>query len=163
VGALIDRDGKQRAYELRFDAQSLLWGEIRNPYGPARKREMRVMEIAADGKSVHTTVKTPPGWPIGPENGREDDWTLEVLPGTPRKLVTTRNGVVETFDEGAWPAPTSGLTAIVRVFASNGKTADAFCNSSTLTAPDRLPIWEFARGKARKRPSKKTSSRALRC
>jgi MYXO-CTERM domain-containing protein len=144
--ALIEREGKQRAYELRFDANSLLWAEIRNPYGPARKREMRVMQIAADGKSVHTTVKTPPGWPLGPENGREDDWTLEVLDGSPRSLIVTRNGVVEFYDEGPWPAPTSGLTAIVRVFASNGTTDKAFCNKSTLLGPDRQPIWEFARG-----------------
>jgi MYXO-CTERM domain-containing protein len=146
--ALLEREGKQRAFELRFDASSLLWAEIRNPYGPARKREMRVMQIAADGKSVHTTVKTPPGWPIGPENGRQDDWTIEVVGSSPRSLITTRNGVVESYEEGAWPAPTSGLTAIVRVFASGGKTADAFCNKSTWSAPDRIPIWEFARGKS---------------
>jgi hypothetical protein len=56
--------------------------------------------------------------------------------------------VTETFDEGPWPAPTSGLTAVLRVFPSNGPTADAFCSASSLTSPDRVPIWEFARGES---------------
>jgi hypothetical protein len=150
---LQSREGKERAYELHFDGPSLLWAEVRNPFGPARKREMRTMTIDADGKTVHTTVITPPGWPIGPENGRTDDWTVEVVDGSPRKLVTTREGAVETFEEGPWPAPTSGLTAIVSVFKPGGTVAGAFCEKSTLSAPDRPVIWDFARGKSIEEPA----------
>jgi hypothetical protein len=100
------RDGKTRGYELRFDSDSLLWSELRNPFGPSRLREMRAMKVDPDGQSVHTTVIQPPGWEVHPENGREDDWTLEVLDGDPRTLRTTRDGAGRGVHGGhAWPVP----------------------------------------------------------
>jgi hypothetical protein len=63
------RGGKTRAYELRFDTDSLLWSELQNPYGPARVREMRAFKVD-DGETFYTTVIQPPGWPVHPENGR---------------------------------------------------------------------------------------------
>ncbi|MCB9751484.1 MAG: hypothetical protein H6713_16035 [Myxococcales bacterium] len=134
------RDGLTRAYELRFDTASLLWSETRNPYGPARLREMRAMMVA--GGDVHTTVIQPQGWPVHPENGRQDDWTLELDGGV---LRTTRDGVVEEFTEGPWPAPDGGLTAIVRTFEPNGVVDQAFCDSG-LGGFDYKTLFDFARG-----------------
>jgi hypothetical protein len=44
------------------------------PLRPARVREMRAFKVEADGKTAHSTVIQPPGWPVHPENGRMDDW-----------------------------------------------------------------------------------------
>ena len=137
------RDGRSRAIEYQFDAPSQLWAEIRNPYGPSRLREMRAMVFDADGMSVETTVTSPGGWPIHPENGRKDDWTIEVIDGTPRKLRTTRGGVMEEFDEGPWPVPQTGLTAFVNVF-TDGPVNTAFCTSG-ISGFDHQTIWDFAR------------------
>ena len=82
------RGGKTRAYELRFDSDSLLWSELQNPFGPARVREMRAFKVEADGKTAHSTVIQPPGWPVHPDNGRKDDWTIDVIDGDPRTLRT---------------------------------------------------------------------------
>ncbi|HRI11230.1 MAG TPA: hypothetical protein PKW35_25605, partial [Nannocystaceae bacterium] len=142
---LQNRGGKERAYELRFDADSLLWSEVRNPFGPARLREMRAFGVEGDGMTAHSTVIQPPGWPIHPENGRKDDWTLEVLDGAPRILRTTRDGVVEEFEEGPWPAPQDGLTATVRVFKVGGVIDKAFCDSG-LNGFDYINLFKFARG-----------------
>ncbi len=139
------RDGKTRVYELRFDSDSLLWSELRNPFGPSRLREMRAMKVDPDGASVHTTVIQPPGWEVHPENGRMDDWTVEVIDGDPRTLRTTRDGAVEEFTEGAWPAPTDGLTAIVRVFKVGGVVDEAFCDSGA-SGFDYISLFNFARG-----------------
>ena len=139
------RDGKTRAYELRFDTDSLLWSELRNPFGPSRLREMRAMKVDPDGQSVHTTVIQPPGWEVHPENGREDDWTVEVVDGDPRTLRTTRNGQVEEFTEGPWPVPTDGLTATVRVFKVGGAVDEAFCDSGA-SGFDYITAFNFARG-----------------
>jgi hypothetical protein len=141
------RDGKERVYELRFDAESLLWAEIQNPYGPARHREMRSFTVLADGTSVESTVITPAGWPADENNGREDSWTLEILEGSPRTLRTTRDGVTEEYTEGEWPAPTTGLTATARVFSSSGLVDNAFC-SSGLNGFDYPTFLDFARGKS---------------
>jgi hypothetical protein len=138
------RNGKERAYELRFDAPALLWAEVRNPFGPARLREMRSFEVEADGMTVHSTVVTPVGWTPHPDEGRMDDWTLEIVEGPPRMLRATRSGVVEVFEEGPWPAPTDGLTAEVRLFPVNGPVDDAFCNAGT--SFDYAQIFDFARG-----------------
>ena len=138
------RGGTTRGYELHFRADSLMWAEIRNPYGPARLREMRGFTMDEDA-TVHSTVITPNGWPINPENGRQDDWTIVVTDGNPRTLTTTRNGDVETFEEGAWPIPESGLTATVYVFTPGQTMDDAFC-SSGLSGFDYNVILQFSRG-----------------
>ncbi|MEZ4380780.1 MAG: MYXO-CTERM sorting domain-containing protein [Nannocystaceae bacterium] len=139
------RGGLERAYELRFDSDSLLWSELRNPYGPARLREMRAFKVDADGLTAHSTVIQPPGWEVHPENGRKDDWTIEVLDGDPRTLRTTRDGVVEEFTEGEWPAPEGGLTAIARVFKVGGAVDEAFCDSGA-GGFDYPTLFAFARG-----------------
>lgn len=143
-----DRGGRERSVEMRFDAGSLLWAEIVNPFGPSRKRTMRTMNVEADAKTVHTTVITPAGWPVGPDNGKKEDWTLELRAGTPRTLVATRGGVVEEYEEGAFAPPESGLTAVVRVFDPGGAMDNAFCNANTFSSPDRGVIWAFARGES---------------
>ena len=139
------REGVTRGYELRFDSDSLLWSELRNPYGPSRVREMRAFQVEADGKTAHSTVIMPPGWPVSDENGRMDDWEIEVLDGDPRILRTTRDGAVEEFTEGSWPAPTDGLTAIVRVFKVGGVIDKAFCDSGA-SGFDYPELFAFARG-----------------
>ncbi len=140
------RDGLTRAYEIQFDSASLLWSEIRNPYGPARLREMRVMVEGAPGE-VNTTVISPQGWPIHPDNGRTDAWALELLEGDPRTLRTTRDGVVEEFTEGPWPAPDDGLTAVVRVFEVGGTIDEAFCDSGA-SGFEYPAIFGFANGQS---------------
>lgn len=138
------RGGTLRAYELAFDTGGLLWSEIRNPYGPARLREMRVMLPGGPGM-VSTTVISPQGWPIHPENGRMDDWTLELVDGTPRVLRVTRDGVTEEFEEGPWPRPQEGLTAVARVFEVGGVVDQAFCDSGS-NGFDYPAIFAFANG-----------------
>ncbi len=147
------RVGRERAVELRFDAASLFWAEIINPFGPARKRTLRTMKIEADAKTVHTIVITPSSWPPDPDNGKKDDWAIELREGAPRKLVVTREGVAEEYEEGAWPAPTEGLTAVVRVFAPGGPTDAAFCDAGLTSSPDRDVLWAFARGEGAEEPS----------
>ncbi|MCB9606536.1 MAG: hypothetical protein H6716_08090 [Polyangiaceae bacterium] len=140
------RNGVERAYELSFDADQTLWAEVQNPFGPARKREMRVFSVGSDGASVSTTVITPQGWPVPQNNGEKKDYTVTVVDGSPRQLVIERDGATETYDEGPYPEPQTGLTAFVRVFPSSGAVYDAFCGKGTLELqPDRLPIWDFAR------------------
>ena len=142
------RAGKQRGYQVEFDAVNLFWAETRNPYGPARKRQLRIMQVQSDGKTVNTTITVPAGWPSDTDNGKKETFTVEVLAGPPKQLRVTQGTQVEVFDAGPWPAPTTGLTAIVRAFSSNGAMANAYCESSSLTAPNRAVIWEFARGKS---------------
>lgn len=136
----------QRAYELHFRAASLEWAEIRNPFGPARRRRMRVFTIDRDGETVTSTVMTPETWPIDPLDGEEEQWRFEIVDGSPRQLIieSIDTGATETFVEGPWDAPTSGLTAEVRVFAADGAMNTAACNNSTTF--DRATIWGFARG-----------------
>jgi hypothetical protein len=139
------RGGLERAYELRFDSDSLLWSELRNPYGPARLREMRAFQVEDDGLTAHSTVIQPPGWEVHPENGRKDDWTIEVLDGDPRILRTTRDGAVEEFTEGEWPAPEGGLTATAHVFKVGGAVDEAFCDSGA-SGFEYPTLFAFARG-----------------
>lgn len=145
------RQGKERALELRFDSKSLLWAEIRNPYGPSRRRELRVMTVDADGATVRTTVVSPVEWPDAREIGRKDEWRLEVMPGTPRRLRASRGGVTEEYTEGAAPRPQDGLTATVRTFSSGGRVDKAFCSSGaggfTYGA-----LFDFARGRGAEAP-----------
>jgi MYXO-CTERM domain-containing protein len=142
------RAGKSRAIEVRFRASTLEWGEIRNPYGPARLRTYRSFTVDADGVGVQSTVLTPSGWPTHPDNGKKETWSFELVPGTPRKLKITQGTRVETFTEGAWLKPTGGLTAFVNVFSATGKVNDAFCGTGVWSSIDRAAIWEFARGKS---------------
>ncbi len=139
------RDGLDRGFELRFDSESLLWSELRNPYGPSRLREMRAMQVEDDGKTVHTTVIQPPGWEVHPENGRTDEWEVEVIDGDPRILRTVRDGVVEEFTEGEWPTPAGGLTATAHVFKVGGAVDEAFCDSGG-SGFEYLTLFAFARG-----------------
>jgi MYXO-CTERM domain-containing protein len=139
------RGGTTRGYELRFDSDSLLWSELQNPFGPARVREMRAFKVEADGKTAHSTVIQPPGWPVHPDNGRKDDWTIEVIDGDPRVLRTVRDGATEEFVEGTWPAPVDGLTAVVRVFKVGGLVDQAFCDSG-LNGFEYPTLFGFARG-----------------
>jgi hypothetical protein len=136
----------ERAYELEFQAASLTWTEVRNPYGPARLRRMRVFTIDRDGETVRSTVMNPDTWPIDPLDGEMEDFRFEVGAGSPRTLTIENldTGDIEVFTEGAWDAPTSGLTAEVRVFAADGAMNTAACNNSTTF--DRATIWGFARG-----------------
>jgi MYXO-CTERM domain-containing protein len=147
------REGKTRAIEIRFDAPNLFWAEIQNPFGPGRRRTMRAMDIESDGATVHTTVLTPPGWPVPPDNGKKEDFTVTIIDGAPRTLeVVTANGT-ETYEEGAWPAPPSGLTAEIRVFPPGGTVAAAFCEANTFSGPDRTVLWAFARGTSAEAPT----------
>lgn len=147
------RGGKNRAIELQFRASTLEWGELQNPYGPARLRTYRSFVVDADGKGVDSTILTPSGWPTHPDNGKKEAWTFEIVAGSPRKLRITQGTRVETFNEGAWPKPTSGLTASVNVFSATGKINDAFCGTGVFSSIDRAAIWEFARGKSTEKPT----------
>ncbi|MBK7402171.1 MAG: hypothetical protein IPJ34_39510 [Myxococcales bacterium] len=143
------RAGKERAIELRFRADSLEWAEIKNPFGPARFRELRTFTPDADGKTLRSVVLSPAGWPPNPENGRKDEWTVTISGSAPRTMTLTRKGgATETFTEGEWPKPTSGLTAIVTVFSSTGPTSDAFCGTGSFGTINHKALWDFARGKS---------------
>ena len=139
------RDGIERDLEIQFRAGQLLWAEIQNPWGPARHREMRIMEVASDGVTVDTTVTTPPGWELTPDNGRTDTWSFALIDGPPRQLNITRDAITESFSEGAIPAPTNGMTAILQVFAPGSTVDSAFCNSG-LGGFDYQVFLDFARG-----------------
>lgn len=136
---------RTRVYELRFRATELFWAEIRNPFGPARERKMRSFMVEADGRTVTSIVITPTGWPVPPDNGQRDTWSFELVDGSPRTLrVTDSADHTEIFSEGAWPAPTDGLTAQVRVFPAGGVTDMALCTSG-ISSIARNTIWDFAR------------------
>lgn len=135
-----------RGFQLEIDADALQWAEIQNPYGPSRKRKLRVFTADADGKTVHSTVIAPAGWPIPDDNGKKEDFSLQVVAGTPRKLIITpASGPAETYTEGPWAAPTDGLTAVVNSFSA-GKVADAFCTSGG-SGFDYPLLFDFARSK----------------
>ncbi len=142
----------ERAYEISFRAASLTWTEVRNPFGPARQRRMRIFTIDRDGETVHATVMNPDTWPIDPLDGEMEDFRFEVSAGSPRTLTIENldTGAIEIFTEGAWDAPSSGLTAEVRVFAADGAMNTAACNNSTTF--DRATIWGFARGASLEAP-----------
>ena len=58
---LAERDGVFRGFEMQFvGGGSPMWGEIRNPYGPARQRIRRFLRPTLDGCSSPTvcTVST---------------------------------------------------------------------------------------------------------
>ena len=140
------RNGKSRAIEISFRASRLQWGEVQNPFGPARKRELRAFTVD-DAASVHTIVTNPNTWLDGTNNHDEGDYKLDVVEGKPRKLKVTlkSTGKVEEYLEGPTPAPTSGVTAIVRTFASAGTIDNAFCRASYFSAVDYVTMFNFAR------------------
>ncbi len=143
-----------RLYELHIDASSLRWVETRNPFGPARLRTMRSFHVHRDGITVDTVVKSPEGWPPHPDNGDREVWKLKVIDGSPRTLqITDASSVVWELTEGPAAAPTTGLTATVRAFATGVDSPyQAFCDNisfggtSTDSDPDRRIVWDFARG-----------------
>ncbi len=138
-----------RAFQLEFDADSLQWAEIMNPWGPSRARELRVFSVASDGETLTTTVMSPAGWPVSPNNGKKQEFTVKILPGAPRTLeLQAAGGQKETYTEGALAAPTDGLTATVNVFSS-GEVSDAFCTSG-VGGFDYPLLFDFARGKTSK-------------
>ncbi len=151
----------ERAYELHFSGGSEpMWGEIRNPYGPARLRVLRFMRIGRGACSserrceIATTVTIPDATWETPSSLRGDmeTFTMEIREGSPRTLSVTSasTGIEEVYQEGAWPAPTRGLTAEVRVFrgGSDEPISDAFCTSGAIFSSDinRPVLWDFARG-----------------
>jgi hypothetical protein len=83
-----------------------------------------------------------------------ETFTIELIDGSPRALsVTNEDGIEEIFTEGAWPEPTTGLTAEVRVFegGAGNPISDAFCTvdiGSFSNPIDQPLIWEFARGES---------------
>lgn len=143
----------QRAYEMRFRSRDLLWGEIRNPFGPARQRvlrQFRVTECVSDREcTVSSTIMIPTGWETPePLRGRRENWTFELTADAPRILTITNSvGEREMYSEGAVPAPNGGLTADVRVFGSTGPIFNAYCGSSSSDWSGQ-PIWDFARGRS---------------
>ncbi len=138
------RNGKKRVIEHYFRANRLQWGEVQNPFGPGRKRELRTFTIRPDA-SIHAVVTNAASWKDGTPNGTQADYTLEIIPGTPRKLKVTSGTTVEELIEGPEPAPTSGFTATVRTFASAGPVDDAFCRRSYFSAIDYTTVFNFAR------------------
>lgn len=148
------RSGKQRAIELRFRTTDLFWAETRNPFGPARRRELRVFSIDEDGSTVRSTItQTPDGPDTTRPLGKQESWKIEIVPGTPRKLRLTNQespSIVEEYTEGAWPAPQAGLTATVRVFSAAGGAPayESFCGKSLLSTPDYSTLFASARGRS---------------
>lgn len=138
---------KERMIEMHFDSTDLRWGEIVNPYGPGRVRILRTFNPMVDGTdvTVDSTIMIPTGWETPePLRGQRGDWTF-AIDGTELTITDNDTGFSEVFDEGAAPAPTSGLTADVRVFGSSGTVYDNFCGAGFGTWED-APILDFARG-----------------
>lgn len=137
--AVLNRDGRDRAYELSFDADGNKWAEIRNPFGPARLDVEGEFVVESDGETMQA---------VEDESGDIRTWKLQILPGNPRTLrVTHDDGEVEDFSEGYWPYPEEGLTAEVRVFKSNGAMADAYCKASSIQCDiDYSTMFTFGRG-----------------
>lgn len=146
-----DVDLVERAYELRFEAGSLEWAEIRNPFGPNRLRTLRSFSVQGDGRTIDSIILSPAGWPPHPRNGARESWTIDITDGDPRMLTLTNGstGAVEMFVEEPWAAPTSGLTAEVRVFGPSGSAWDAFCGAGpSLDDNERRILWAYARGES---------------
>jgi hypothetical protein len=136
-----------RLYEVHFDAPNQEWGEIRNPWGPARLRRFRGMEFDDDGLTVNSVVITVNDWPYDPENGTYETWTFQILDGTPRRLLIAGEGRLEAFLEGACAQPTGGLTAHARAF-DTGTVENAFCLSGIGFLGNNFDydvLWKFAR------------------
>ena len=138
------RRGKTRAVEIHFRASRLQWGEVENPFGPARRRELRTISVSEDGV-VHSVVTNPNTWLDATINGRDADYKLEVIEGSPRRLKVTSKGATEEYAEGPEPTPTSGVTAVVRTFASAGKVDASFCRASVFNSVDYVTMFNFAR------------------
>ncbi|MCB9604748.1 MAG: hypothetical protein H6720_30890 [Sandaracinus sp.] len=138
----------ERAYEHRFSARTLEWGELRNPFGPARMRTLRSFSVGSDGRTLESIILSPDGWPPHPQNGLRQSWDVQIVDGDPRVLrLTDSSGVTEEYEEGAWPEPTEGLTAELRVFGPSGAAWEAFCGAGfTLSDSERQSFWGFARG-----------------
>jgi hypothetical protein len=152
-----ERAGVTRGFEMQFvGGAEPMWGEIRNPYGPARQRIRRYIRPAVLGCdsptrcTIQTTVVIPDAsWETPPElRGEIEEWTLEIIEGDPRELAVydPDTGVEDLLEEGEWTAPALGLTAEFRVYqgGDGNPISDAFCTSGGDL--DRAAVWEFARG-----------------
>ncbi len=136
--ALLDRDGKERAYELSFHESEAKFGEIRNPFGPARRLLYADFEVSSDGNTLFAVDEI---------SGDVSEWEIELVSSNPRRLRLTKSGTLEEFDEGFWPIPDTGLTAEVRVFAADGIVANAYCKASSIQCGiDYDALFGFARG-----------------
>jgi hypothetical protein len=113
--------------------------------------------IGEDGL-LRTTVTNPPGWADATLNGVEGEYRLQIVDGSPRRLVVAdvKSNTSEELVEGAEPAPTSGMTAIVRTFASAGVIDDAFCRATYLDGFDYATMFTFARHGGAKSAEKET-------
>jgi hypothetical protein len=145
------RSAVTRAVELRFDSVGLRWGELVNPFGPARFREMKAFSVRADGRTVDTQIVVPTGYPPNPNAGQQAVYELEIVAGTPDTLRVTGSLGTETYERGGWPAPTDGLTATARVFSASGAVANALCLSG-LSGIDYGTLLNFARGAGSEQP-----------
>lgn len=137
-----ERDGVPRALEQWFDAELRLWVEVRNPWGPARLREMRVLSVAEDGETLHTLVSTPGGWEDNPNEGQTATWSVRVEGD---ELVLTGDMGEERYGPGAWAPPETGLTAVVRAFEEDDEVDEALCGRSA-SGFDYDVLFAFARG-----------------
>jgi len=131
---MLDLDGAFRAYELRFEGAR--WARVRNPFGPARLVESGEMVAAPDGRTLQA---------VDTASGAVHVWDVALLGGAPRTLRLGDGSRVDDLAEGAWPAPTTGLTAEVRVFSSSGAVADAYCKAGGCGI-DYDVLFAFARG-----------------
>jgi MYXO-CTERM domain-containing protein len=131
--AVLNRDGRERAYELWFDSENLRWAEVRNPFGPARS--VRAGEFVVDDGTVQA---------VDDDSGEVLTWQISVVED---QLLLDHDDMRETFEQGPWPEPTAGLTADVRVFAATGPVADAYCTANSATCDiDYDALFAFARG-----------------
>lgn len=135
---LQDRDGKDRAYEISFHASERQFGEIRNPFGPARNLTYAEFEISPNGETMFAVDEI---------SGEVSEWGIELVSSNPRTLRLSKPGGLEVFTEGYWTVPETGLTAEVRVFPADGVVANAYCKASSFQCEiDYDALFGFARG-----------------
>jgi len=139
-----NRSGHLRAVELQFKSARLQWGEVQNPFGPSRRRELRTFTMDDSG-TIHAVVTNRNEWTDKTANGRSADYKVVVIEGSPRKLDVSSEGMTEHYVEGATAAPTSGVTAVARTFTSGGLVDKAFCSASLFSATNYPGMFNFAR------------------
>lgn len=128
--------------QLEFRAGFGLWSETRAPYGPSRARTMRSVAFGPDGGSFTTTVTTPEGWEVSPDEGKVEAWGVTVGPDT--LVLVDPAGRSSTYAAGPAPAPAGGWVAVASAFEPDGVVDDALCDSTF--AVDHSALFGFARG-----------------